>query len=160
MNFERKLDDYFFIFFIYGTQPRNLILMRWVSCWGDRTRSSQVLPGVSRLATGRLFFLVFSSKSGLTTSEGHKILWREVSHYAPFSVLQFSTSAFIRLGWLHLILTHVMSAFSLSLIHYDFNSCLHHLVSPSTSAFYLPINTIIQDLTILEFIFWTIKLRK
>jgi cation transporter-like permease len=74
-------------------------------------------------------------------------------------------SSFVRLisvvDWLYFILTHVTSAFSLSLVHYGFSSRLQHLgYSPSASVFSLPVNTTISDLIILEFIFWTTKLRK
>jgi hypothetical protein len=63
--------------------------------------------------------------------------------------------------WLYLTLVHAMSAFSLSLAHQRSSSRLQHSsYNPSASAFSFPVSTTIPNLTILEFIFWTIKLRK
>jgi hypothetical protein len=63
--------------------------------------------------------------------------------------------------WLYLTFTYGTSAFSLPLAHYSSNIRLQHLgYSPLASAFSLLISTTIPDLTILEFIFWTTKLRK
>jgi hypothetical protein len=63
--------------------------------------------------------------------------------------------------WLYLTLAHAMLAFSLLLAHQLSSSRLQHpCYIPSASAFSLPVSTTISDLTFLEFIFWTTKLRK
>jgi hypothetical protein len=66
--------------------------------------------------------------------------------------------------WLYLILAHAMSAFSLPLVHHDSNNRLQHPAHIHISIRHIrlsiAVSTTIPDLTILEFIFWTIKLRK
>jgi hypothetical protein len=62
---------------------------------------------------------------------------------------------------MYLTLAHAMLAFSLSLTLQRSSSRLQHPgYSPSASAFSLRVSITIPDLTILEFIFCTTKLRK
>jgi hypothetical protein len=62
---------------------------------------------------------------------------------------------------MYLILDHTTSSFSLFLAYYGSSSMLQYLVyNSSILTFSVSVSTTILDLTILEFIFWTTKLRK
>jgi hypothetical protein len=62
-------------------------------------------------------------------------------------------------GCLYLNLDHATSAFYLPLDHQRSNSSLQHSALQSYQSS-LSVSTTILHLTILEFIFWTIKIRK
>jgi hypothetical protein len=61
---------------------------------------------------------------------------------------------------LYLNLSHSTSAFSLSLSPTSAPAASYNIQPIATSAFSLPVSTIISDLTISEFILWTTNLRK